>query len=61
MMAIIFQRKAVKRKKKKAKEYERDSCEFPSFSEMIPDAGMALFPGHTPFPYNALYNESAFS
>lgn len=61
-MAVVFQRKAVNKRKKKGKELERDSHEFPSFSEMISDAGMALFPGKGyPFPYNALYNESGFS
>lgn len=49
MVAVVFQRKAVNKRKKKGKELERDSHEFPSFSEMISDAGMALFPGYTPF------------
>ena len=60
-MAVIFQRKAVKTKKKEGKELERDSREFPNFSEMISDAGMTLLPGRTPFLYNVLYNESGFS
>jgi len=36
-------------KKNKGKELEGDSHEFPSFNEMISDAGTALFPGNIPF------------
>lgn len=53
-MAVTFQRKAEKKKK-------RYSNELPSFSKMTSGAGMDLFPGQSPFPYNVLHNESGFS
>lgn len=56
MMVLKFQRKAIKKKKKK----EMDSDEFLGFTKMISDAGMTLFPGHIPFPYKVLLNENGY-